>query len=323
MCNEDPFLNEVEGGKYRSTAFHTIDENGELQRSVGAYFIVDAGMTKRACYVDPMKERLSADEIIFSEWLESIRKDVECAFGILKMRFRILLNRVEYHDPSFVDLIFRCCAILHNMLVHWDGRNVEMMLNERYWEVNDPDLDTPHVDIADKGRVFIFNRQHRVKYQEIRALLKDLPVNNRPLKQYRANRDYLEIRFWLTASFQRQYSSGLVCKPTSSSKYNRLVADVMARMEKESFDSLQVKPSSYVVRRVNGTFKEIGNGLFAGINYRAGQRIAYFRGTVVTTEEYETRENQKINDWNILIIVVVYIKCFESRGREKRAVREL
>ena len=73
--------------------------------------------------MDPMKERLSADEIIFSEWLESIRKDVECAFGILKMRFRILLNRVEYHDPSFVDLIFRCCAILHNMLVHWDGIN--------------------------------------------------------------------------------------------------------------------------------------------------------------------------------------------------------
>ncbi len=67
----------------------------------------------------------------------------------------------------------------------------------------------------------------------------------------------------------------------------------MARMEKESFDSLQVKPSSYVMRRVNGTFKEIGNGLFAGINYRAGQRIAYFRGTVVTREEYETKENQR------------------------------
>jgi hypothetical protein len=38
MCNEDPFLNEVEGGKYRNTTFNTIDENGELQRNIGAYF---------------------------------------------------------------------------------------------------------------------------------------------------------------------------------------------------------------------------------------------------------------------------------------------
>ena len=66
------------------------------------------------------------------------------------------------------------------------------------------------------------------------------------------------------------------------------------------------------MRRVNGTFKDIGNGLFAGINYRAGQRIAYFRGTVVTTEEYESRENQRygleLGDYFVL-------DCAEQAGR--------
>ena len=30
MCNTDPFLNEVEGGKYRDTRFFTLDEEREV-----------------------------------------------------------------------------------------------------------------------------------------------------------------------------------------------------------------------------------------------------------------------------------------------------
>jgi hypothetical protein len=32
----------------------------------------------------------------FSEWIESVRKDVECAFGILKLRFRYLKNPIRF-----------------------------------------------------------------------------------------------------------------------------------------------------------------------------------------------------------------------------------
>ena len=51
-------------------------------------------------------------------------EDVECAFGILKMRFRILLNRVEFHSLDFIDQIFHRYTILHNLLVRWDGREI-------------------------------------------------------------------------------------------------------------------------------------------------------------------------------------------------------
>jgi len=80
IYNSDPFLNDVEGGKYRDTRFFTLDEDGHLQPCRGGYFITDAGMIKRACYVDPMKQRVSHDEIVFSEWLKSIRKDVLLVF---------------------------------------------------------------------------------------------------------------------------------------------------------------------------------------------------------------------------------------------------
>jgi hypothetical protein len=33
--------------------------------------------------------------VMWAEWLESIRKDVECVFGILKQRFRWLRNKVR------------------------------------------------------------------------------------------------------------------------------------------------------------------------------------------------------------------------------------
>lgn len=50
-----------------------------------------------------------------------MRKDVECFFGILKGRFRILKLRMPYHKREDIDNIFFTCCILHNMLHVFDG----------------------------------------------------------------------------------------------------------------------------------------------------------------------------------------------------------
>lgn len=63
-------------------------------------------------------------DIIFSKTLESVRKDVECFFGILKGRFRILKLRLGYHSRDDIDNIFFTCCILHNMLHSFDGMDV-------------------------------------------------------------------------------------------------------------------------------------------------------------------------------------------------------
>jgi len=47
---------------------------------------VDNGYLSWSVTVPPMKAPSSVDEILWSKYLESMRKDVECCFGILKGR---------------------------------------------------------------------------------------------------------------------------------------------------------------------------------------------------------------------------------------------
>ena len=68
-----------------------------------------------------MKHALSYKFIRMSEWLESMRKDVECTFGILKGRFSILKTGVKLHGFELTDQIWLTCCALHNMLLFVDG----------------------------------------------------------------------------------------------------------------------------------------------------------------------------------------------------------
>jgi Plant transposon protein len=53
--------------------------------------------------------------------LESMRKDVECTFGIRKGRFRILKIGIRLHSIESVDRLWKTCCALHNMLLDDDG----------------------------------------------------------------------------------------------------------------------------------------------------------------------------------------------------------
>ena len=63
-------------------------ENGEvIQRKYrGGWLLVDNGYLNWGVTIPPMKETATIAEWRFSKWLESMRKDVECTFGILKGR---------------------------------------------------------------------------------------------------------------------------------------------------------------------------------------------------------------------------------------------
>ncbi len=49
--------------------------------------------------------------------IESLRKDVECVFGILKGRWASLDKGFEYRDLKTCGHIFLTCAVLHNMML--------------------------------------------------------------------------------------------------------------------------------------------------------------------------------------------------------------
>jgi hypothetical protein len=53
----------------------------------------------------------------FSMKQASVRKDVECAFSLLKKRFNILAISVQSYSQRNLDLIIRACIILHNVII--------------------------------------------------------------------------------------------------------------------------------------------------------------------------------------------------------------
>ena len=53
--------------------------------------------------------------------VSSIRKDIECTFGILKKRFRILRLPFNLARKEDIGQVFKACAVLHNWLLEYDG----------------------------------------------------------------------------------------------------------------------------------------------------------------------------------------------------------
>ena len=78
-------------------SLYELDKNNNVVEVVhkGAWFIVDNGFLDWSCTVPPMKHPVIYEEIEFSEWIESMGKDIECTFGIMKGRFGILKNGIR------------------------------------------------------------------------------------------------------------------------------------------------------------------------------------------------------------------------------------
>ena len=97
------------------------DGEVKLLRFSGAYLIVDNGYLNWSCTAPPFGVSNNIDEIRWTKWLESMRKDVECTFGILKGRWRILKSGVRTYGVDSVDHVWFTCCALHNWLLEVDG----------------------------------------------------------------------------------------------------------------------------------------------------------------------------------------------------------
>jgi Plant transposon protein len=69
---------------------------------------------------------------VFAREQERVRKDIECAFGILVQRFHVLQRPLRGWYLEELDSLLKCCVILHNMTVDHrygsvdDGNNIEV-----------------------------------------------------------------------------------------------------------------------------------------------------------------------------------------------------
>ena len=89
----------------------------------GAWLLVDNGYLNWGVTIPPMKSTSKKIQWRFSKWLESMRKDVECTFGIMKGRWRILKSGIRLHGTDKADKTWKTCCALHNWLLEVDGLN--------------------------------------------------------------------------------------------------------------------------------------------------------------------------------------------------------
>lgn len=116
--------------------FVSMDETECIELS-NCYLICDGGylewtvlMTGFGPSSDPIKYK-------FTDWLASVRKDVECCFGILKNRFRFLKNVVTLQKREDVENSFVTCCIIHNLILQFDGLDI-LWESDINWKIVHP-----------------------------------------------------------------------------------------------------------------------------------------------------------------------------------------
>ena len=103
---------------YKDVVWELFDIHGGVNSSCGVYLVCIGGYLHWQTLISPYKgESCSSCKGYFRTNLESVRKDVECTYGILKKQWRILEYGIQYRDISMTEQIFKTCCILHNMMV--------------------------------------------------------------------------------------------------------------------------------------------------------------------------------------------------------------
>jgi hypothetical protein len=111
-----------EGGDLHKKEWTWQDSSGAVHNETDLYYICNGGYHFWPCLICPFKDQIDGSiEQKWSALLESLHKDVECVFSILKKLFQILKHASRFHRMEDIGNIFRKCCILHNMLLEWDG----------------------------------------------------------------------------------------------------------------------------------------------------------------------------------------------------------
>ena len=94
----------------------------------------DSGYANSDFLVTPILNPRTQQEGRYNKAHRKTRRLIECAFGVLKQRFRCLL-RPMHLEPEKAELVILACAALHNLLITDD--EVEAAIHGGYLENND------------------------------------------------------------------------------------------------------------------------------------------------------------------------------------------
>ena len=112
-----------------------------MENFVGKFYLVDSGYPSRPGFLPPYKgvryhvddwkktPRARGKKEIFNQAHSSIRSVIERSFGVLKMKWRILLGLPHYSKRKQTQIILACCG-LHNFILENDSDDVDFNREE-------------------------------------------------------------------------------------------------------------------------------------------------------------------------------------------------
>jgi len=80
ISNNDAYTVGVMSGTLENIEYYVYNDHGDKVLAKGGYLITDGGYPDKSCFVDPDSNRSTREIVLWSEWLESTRKDVECKY---------------------------------------------------------------------------------------------------------------------------------------------------------------------------------------------------------------------------------------------------
>ena len=122
---------------YKIRTGPSVDDFVELS---SVYVIADGGYLEWSTIVSAFGVSSYPTEYKFSDWIGSVRKDVECFYGILKKRFRFFKCPITLHNQDDIDNAYWTCCMIHNMILEHDGLD-RLWEDGANWEALNPNND--------------------------------------------------------------------------------------------------------------------------------------------------------------------------------------
>ena len=150
-------------------------------------------------------------EYKFTDWVASVRKDVECFFGILKKRFLFFKNPITLQNMEDIDNAFYTACIINNLILKHDGLD-KLWLDDVSWENTreDGDIVVPQHDILD-----IYTTQLHDDVNFVPVYVHDLIPPYKLRGGDALKLEYNELRNYLANHLQIMYQIGLLRWPKS------------------------------------------------------------------------------------------------------------
>jgi hypothetical protein len=235
-----------------------------------------------------------------------IRKDVECTFGILKKRFRILKNGVPY-SRAVTNAIVRTCAILHNMLLVYDGLDEYKWNKNVDWEAENPEM----IDEDIHFHVVSGVEENIIPSDERFAVC--INDTTQPGQMFSAkNRNHhSSIRCALVEHFYHQWRYNQLEWPrrfTVECMNAHPMMRINNALAEHTYSSLYVKPTDLQRPGV-----ALGMGLFCSMllpSNPQGIKLAEFKGNIVSLEQYYEREIKGRGGYGILTATGSVLDCY-------------